>query len=55
MGKESSFMMFFTDNIDCSVLTVNTQIKEKGEFSFLPGSYLFNGGIADVNRVSQIV
>lgn len=31
MGKESSFMMFFTDNIDCSVLAVNTQI-EKGEF-----------------------
>ena len=53
MGKESSFMMFFTDNIDCSVLAVNTQI-EKGEF-LLPGSYLFNGGIADVNRVSQIV
>ena len=33
MGKESSFMMFFTDNIDCSVLAVNIQI-EKGEFLF---------------------
>lgn len=55
MGKESSFMMFFTDNIDCSVLAVNTQI-EKGEFSFLSRIIIFfNGGIADINRVSQIV
>ena len=54
MGKESSFMMFFTDNIDCSVLAVNTQI-EKGEFLFYPDHIFFNGGIADINRVSQIV